>query len=269
MARKKTRRNSKPTQTENAGTKKRVSPKSAEAESKISWQRRVLKTLPLMLLALLITFIISRSGRLNEWQTISLDTQMRLDMPDEESDVVVVDITQQDFEQIFAGQTRPLNPDALQRVIAAIAKGQPCVIGVDIDTSFPQFANFKVSENMSNVVWSRETAEIPENINEKAVPLDVLGGQNPEYNKKSGIPFLIDDAKKVPRFYTRLIKTTEGDLPSFAWAIFKEGKSRNCANLNFPDLEETQDQFIIGYSRGKKGAGRTRITASNILKFSE
>ncbi len=269
MPQKKSRRNIKLRQSEDAGAKKRVSPKEAEAEPKISWQRRVLKTLPLMLLALLVTFISSRTGLINEWQTISLNTQMRLDMPDKESDVVIVDITQQDFEQIFAGQTRPLNPDALERVIAAIAKGQPCVVGIDIDTSFPQFKNFKVSEAMSNVVWARETAEIPENINEKAVLLDVLGGQNPEYNKKSGVPFLIDDSIKVPRLYTRLIKTTEGDLPSFAWAIFKEGKSRNCAGLNFPDLEETADQFIIGYSRGKKGAGRTRISASNVLKFSE
>ncbi len=268
MAQKNSRRNSKLKQTENAGAKKRVLPTDAEEKPKIFW-RRILKFVPLMLLALFVSFISSRAGIINEWQTISLDTQMRLAMPAEESDVVIVDITQPDFEQIFAGQTRPLNPDALQKVIDAITKGQPCVVGVDIDTSFPQFKNFAVSEQMSNVVWARETAGIPENINEKAVPLDVLGGQNPEYNKKSGIPFLIDDAKKVPRFYTRSIKTTEGDLPSFAWAVFKEGKSRNCANLKFPDLEETTDQFIISYSRGKKGAGRTRISAANILKFAE
>lgn len=269
MAQKKPRRHSKLRLSEDGEAKKRVSPQDAQAAPKISWWQRILKALPLMFLALLVTFVSGRTGLINEWQTTSLNTQMRLDMPDGESDVVIVDISQQDFEQVFAGQTRPLNPDALQQVIAAIAKGQPCVIGVDIDTSFPQFKNFSVSEEMSNVVWARETAEIPENINEKAVPLQVLGGQNPEYNKKSGIPFLIDDAKKIPRFYRRLIKTTEGDLPSFAWAVFKEGRSRGCGAVNFPDLEETADQFIIGYSRGKHGAGRTKISASNVLKFSE
>lgn len=269
MAQKRSRGNSKLKQSKDAGAKRRVLPKYAKENLKMSRQQRVIKTLPLILLALLVTFISSRTGLINELQMISLDTRMRLDTPAEESDVVIVDITQQDFEQIFAGQTRPLNPDALRRVIAAIAEGQPCVVGVDIDTSFSQFKKFKISENMSNVVWARETAEIPESIDEKAVPLDVLGGQNPEYNKKSGIPFLIDDAKKVPRFYTRLIKTTDGNLPSFAWAVFKEGKNRNCGGLNFPDLEETDDQFIISYSRGNKGAGRTKISASNILKFSE
>lgn len=270
MAQKKTRRNSKLRQSEDAAAKKRVLSKATvEATPKISWRQRVLKFLPLMLLALFITFVSSRTGLLNEWQTISLNTQMRLDLPAEESEVVIVDITQQDFDQVFAGQTNPLNPDALQRVVAAIAKGQPCVIGVDIDTSFSQFKNFKVSEEMSNVIWARETAEMPENIDKEAIPLDVLGGQNPEYNKKSGIPFLINDAKNIPRFYTRLIKTTEGESPSFAWAVFKEGKSRNCAGLNFPELEETEDRFVIGYSRGKEGAGRTKISASKVLEFSE
>jgi hypothetical protein len=267
MARKTSRQRSKPKQSKPAEAETSP-PLDAKAKPKISFWRRVLKALPLMILALLLTFVFSRTEAIKEWETISLDTQMRLDMPAKESDVVIVDITQQDFERVFEGKTRPLNPDALQRVIAAIAKGRPCVVGVDIDTSFKEFKDFKVDE-LSNVVWEREAEETPENVNQKPVPLDVLGGQNSALNTKSGLPLLIDDAKQVPRLYTRLIKTTRGDLPSFAWAVFKEGKSKNCVGLSFPDLKETTEPMIIGYSRGKEGAGRTRIFASDILKYSE
>lgn len=249
----------------------------AETKPKLSLWRRVLKAVPLTILALLLTFIFTHSELIKEWETISLDAQMRLDMPVEESDVVIVDITQQDFEQIFEGKTRPLDPNGLQRLIGAIVKGKPCVVGVDIDTSFQQFKeHFKVQDDWSNLVWARETKEIPEDVHQRPVPLDVLGGQSPALNDRSGLPLLIDDAKKVTRLYSRLIETTREDaaennkvdLPSFPWAVFKEGKNRNCAGIEFPDLEETTEPLNIGYSRGKEGAGRTKISASNILKFS-
>ena len=227
------------------------------------------KYLPLLVLALLMSFVSSRAGLISEWQTTSLNLQMRLDMPSEESSVVIVDITQEDFDEIFKGQTRPLNPDALHRVVSAVVKGNPCVVGVDIDTSFPQFKNFSLTDAMSNVVWSRETAQLPKDVNESVVPLDVLGGQNAAYNERSGIPFLIDDSKRIPRYYTHLIKTTEGDVPSFAWAVIKEGIRRNCEGIRFPAIVETPERYIIGYSRGSDGAGRTRVSASDILKFSE
>lgn len=227
------------------------------------------KYLPLLVLALFMSFISSRTGLISEWQTTSLNLQMRLDVPSEESSVVIIDITQRDFDDIFQGKTRPLNPTALQRVISAIAKGRPCVIGVDIDTSFPQFRDFAVSDEMANVVWARETAEMPADVTQAVVPLDVLGGQNPTYNEKSGIPFLIDDSKRIPRYYTHLIKTSEGNLPSFGWAVLKEGMNRNCEGITFPDIVETPERLIIGYSRGAEGEGRMRISASDILKFSE
>ncbi len=219
-----------------------------------------------MLLALIFTFIFNRAGLFAEMETTILDTQMKRDMPAKESDVVIVDITPEDFNQIFQGQTRPLNPVALQTLVEAIAEGQPCVVGVDIDTSFPQFKDFKVSDKLSNFVWSR-SAEIPDDVRQKPVPLNVLGGQNSALNEKSGLPITESDSKRVTRFYPRLVETTQGNLPSFAWAIFKEGKSRNCAGIKFPDLEETTGSLIIGYSRGAGGAGRARIPAGNILKL--
>lgn len=223
-----------------------------------------------MLLAGLFTVVLNRAGLLGQLETTFLDAQMRLDVPDEESQVVIIDITQNDFQGIFQGQTRPLNPEALRTLIDAVAKGQPCVIGVDIDTHFAQFKDFKVADGWPPVIWSREVAELPADVNQKPAPLDVLGGQNPALNEKSGIPLLIDDAgSKTTRRYVRLIETTLGKLPSFPWAVYKERQGRSCEGVTLPALEDSTDALLIRYSRGSEGVGRTRITASNVVRFAE
>ena len=223
-----------------------------------------------MLLAVLFTFVFNHTGLFTELETTFLDTQMRLHAPAAESDVVIVDITQEDFEDknTFNGETRPLNVNALQKLVAAISEGQPCVIGVDVDTSFDQFKDFQISNIPPPVVWSR-SAELSDDVTQKHVPLKVLGRQDSALIEKSGLP-ITKSEKGVARFYSRLIETTQGNLPSFAWAIFREGKNRTCAGIEFPDLKESTDPIIIGYSRGVNGAdggGRTRITAGNLLKL--
>lgn len=223
-----------------------------------------------MLLAGLFTLVLNRAGLLNQLETTFLDAQMRLDAPDVESQVVIVDINQDDFEHVFQGQTRPLNPDALRKLIDAVAKGRPCVIGVDIDTHFTQFKDFKVADEWPHVVWSREVAELPADVTQKPVPLDVLGGQDPALNERSGIPLLIDDAgTSTTRRYARMIETTAGRQPSFAWAVYRERQRSSCGGVKLPALEETTDPLLIRYSRGVEGVGRTKLTASKVISFAE
>lgn len=254
---------------------KRKKLKEAELETvetekpKKKFGRRILNALPLMILALIFTFAVNRAGLFVELENWFLDTQMKLAAPARDSQIVIIDITKQDFSQIFQSRSRPLDPAQMQKLIEAIADGEPCVIGVDIDTSFPEFKNFKVSPKLSNVVWEREPRAMPEDVDQKPEMLNVLGGQNPELNARSGVPFLIDDSKKVTRYYTRLIETTEGKMPSLAYAIFREAKNRNCEQIKFPDLEESDNPLIIGYARGTSGAGRARISAGSVLKFAE
>ena len=222
-----------------------------------------------MLLALLFTVVLNRTGLFKELETTVLDAQMKMDMPAEESNVVIVDITEEDFQELFKGQTRPLNPIALQRLIEAIAAAHPCVIGVDIDTSFDQFKDFNVSDKYKLVdfVWSRHS-EVSDDEEQKVVPSKVLGRQDPKLDEKSGLP-TVEEEKGVIRFYSRLTQTTQGVLPSFAWAVFKEAKSRKCEGINFPNLEETTEPLIISYSRGADGDGRARIPAAHVLRFAE
>ncbi len=262
MARKKSRRIPKTTQSKDGEVKTRVEPKSNSEKLKVTFWRRFVKALPLILLALLFTFILNRAGLFAELETAFLDIQMKMAMPDEESHIVIVEIGQEDFDGLFKGQRSPLNPPVLQQLLEAVADGGPCVVGVDIDTSFGQFEKFDV-DRLSNFVWSR-SAEL----NPAIVPLKVLGRNDPALDQRSGLPITKSD-KGVTRFYSRMIKTTEGELPSFAWAVFNEAKERKCPGITFPSLEETSEPLIVGFSRGADGIGRTKISAGHLMKLAE
>ena len=234
--------------------------KSSEA---LKW--RLLRAVPFVLIMLLFVFVFNRAGLLSKLETTVLDTQMRLDAPLEESPVVIVNINQQDFAELFKGQSRPLNPAQLQELITAVSKGKPCVIGVDIDTSFPQFKEsaFVIRSDWSNIVWSRETEEVPRSIDEKPVPLDILGGRT-DFKGNSGLALLIQDPSGVTRRYNRLIETSTGPLPSFAWAVFQE--SRKCSGIVFRELPKKVEgkPLLIKYSR-PEGVGRNIFAASHIV----
>lgn len=257
--------------------------------------RSFIKLLPLILLAMLFAFLFSRSDLITKLEKLTLVVQMHLNMPEENSNVVIVEITQQDFEEIFRGKTRPLNPEGLHRLINAVSKGEPCVIGVDIDTSFTEYQNFKIEPDWQNkIIWARTALGTARTDGQKPLALDVLGNQNLGLNKRAGLPYVIKDGEDhIVRRYERMIDTVEGKLPSLAWAIYKEGErlkkenpNQKCVGISFPALDENDPPRFIGYSRSFEGGsgelndaeedskviegiGRFKIPASHILNFAE
>ncbi len=256
MAQKKTRRSARP----KPEGRKRVkrAPKSP------TFRRRLVKSLPLVLLALLFTFVLNRAGLFGQLEKTFLDIQMRMSMPEDESNVVIVEIDEKDFADVFKGQRSPLNPPVLQQLAEAIARGEPCVVGVDVDTDFDQFRGLR-TDNLDNFVWARDFLADTE----KVVPRRVLGqDQKLSDGTLSGLPRTISE-NGVTRYYTRMVETTDGKMPSFGWSIFEEAKRRQCPGIRFPELDATDEMLSIGFSRGTAGVGRTRIPASHILKFDE
>lgn len=257
----------KPGKRKNKTRKKPVSGKKEKTDLKSNkgLLRRLLSGIPLLLLMLLFVFVFNRAGLLTKLETTVLDTQMRLDAPLEESPVAIININQKDFAEFFKGQSRPLNPSRLQELITAVSKGKPCVIGIDIDTSFPQFneKDFAIRNDWSDIVWVRETEDVPKSIDETPVVLDVLGGRA-DVKANSGLALLIEDPSGTTRSYKRLIETNRGQLPSFAWAIFQQ--SRNCTGIDFPNLPASVDTrpLLIKYSR-PEGVGRHIFAASHIV----
>ncbi len=267
------------TRTKKRRRSKARSPEESEARQRavcendngprITFGRRMVKTLPLVLLALLFTFVLNRAGLFAKIETLFLDVQMRMSAPEGESDVVIVEIDDKDFADVFHSQTTPLDLTAFQRVVDAIAGGEPCVVGVDLSTSFDQFRELK-TDHLENFVWARDFRVE----DEKILPLDVLGrepemaGQVPAAKILWGIPSTISETG-VTRFYTRLVDTEKGKMPSFAWSIFEKADERNCPGIKFPSLDANDQKLTIGFSRGPDGQGRIKVPSSHILKFAE
>jgi CHASE2 domain-containing sensor protein len=179
--------------------------------------------LPAIVLAITATYILSRLGTLHGLERLALDAEMAAS-PHPSISICLVEITDMDYDDIFGGRS-PLQPDKLHDLIGAIALSRPAVIGVDIDTSHPQFRNLKVEPNWPPVIWERDIT-MNDRIIEEGEPLDVLGGQDPRFNQSSGIPVLLDDPEdKVTRLYTRCVKTKSGSEPTLVYALARAYRS--------------------------------------------
>jgi CHASE2 domain-containing sensor protein len=189
---------------------------------------------------------------------------MRLNAPPAQSDVAIVDITDEDYKEIFGGRS-PLDPAKLQLLIDLIARGKPKVIGVDISTSAPQFKEVAIDKKWPQIIWERDPLKVPEYEDEMPEPVDVLGGKDPQLNADSGMPLMFDDAEDgVTRRYRRLIKTTDGLLPSFSWAIvnrFQTAKAKA--------LRASTDKYFIRYAGDRDGSHRYNLTASRLIELSK
>lgn len=121
-----------------------------------------------------------------EDMTAQLNPAKRLD------DVVVLDITADDLEKHFGRVHNPLNPKILHEIISKIASAAPAVIGVDIDTSHPIFAQFPKIDGNPPIVWARGAAADPDHPGQWTLD-KVLGGNDQGALSASGLAFLIDD----------------------------------------------------------------------------
>lgn len=237
--------------------------------------KRLMRAVPVILFLSLLMWLFGRLGVLHKLETVVMDAQMKLSLLPTESEVVIVDITTEDYKDksLFNGSS-PLNPQKLKELIDAIARGEPTVIGIDIDTSAPQFKNdFKVENWKPHIVWEREVAKLPENasikVKEKPEPLDVLGGSKDldPANNSTGVALLIDDEDNVTRRYRRLIPTTAGDLPSFPWAVITAFWKKD-EHEKLDKLQGSTDDLLIMYFGDRSGSHRLRLRASKVLELS-
>jgi CHASE2 domain-containing sensor protein len=239
---------------------------------RLNFGKRLLRALPVVGLLLILTWIFGHSGVLHKLETTVSDAEMRLNRPPIDSAVAIVNIGDEDYRNLFES-TSPLDPARLQRLIAEISKGEPSVIGVDIDTSSPRFATQLKLENWTpRIVWERELRKIPENVSghESLETLPILGGRkdiDPARNS-TGLPLLIDDAEdKVTRRYRRVIVTQDGILPSFPWAITEAYLQDKPADL--AKLQESSDDLLIRYSGNREGSHRLRLSATKLEELSK
>ena len=189
--------------------------------------KRILPAVGLAVLLTVVVFVLEAFGALRQLERVTYDIVAQLPLGNAKpSPVVLVLIEDQDY-QVWFNNSSPLVYDGknnqggnLKKLIDKIAGAKPAVIGVDIDTSDPRFANLYVEHTDVPIVWEQEIREgggrnVPVN---EAGEIPVLGGRTLPANS-TGVPFFPSDQDGVIRFYART-KAPEGTV-SLPWAILK------------------------------------------------
>lgn len=216
----------------------RRSPAKGKKES--LW-RRFVKELPIIGVAILLTFFFSSGGLLRKFETTALDVMMRLRHRRSFSEVAVVRITDEVYQNHFGGQS-PLDPAKLQGLIEAIALGRPKLIAVAIDTSAPAFKAMQIPLG-PQIVWARDG--VYSNIENRFRLFDVLGGREPQ--PPAGVVVLMKDDDGVVRRYTRLCRTDKGVVPSLPWAVVKQ-----LSDGRTKALKESDEELLVEYVRSNR-----------------
>jgi CHASE2 domain-containing sensor protein len=185
---------------------------------RLSGLRRLYRAIPGILLAIGVTYVLNRAGILHELERRVLDVQLTA-YPARSDKIALVLISDANYNRIFQGRS-PLAADKLHQLIKAITRSEPRVIGVDIDTSHPDFRDFTVDPVWPPVIWERDVGTADDLLEGEIEPLDVLGGRDVSLNRSSGLPVLFDDPDdKVVRLYSRCVMTRIGPIRSFASAV--------------------------------------------------
>jgi hypothetical protein len=238
----------------------RPSKRTLEIRRRNRNRRQLLGTIVLLLLATGFTLLLSRLSLFHRLESFSLNLEARLRSLPGESEVAMITISDEDYQNVFHGKS-PLDPSQLEYVINLIAVGKPKVIGVDIDTSDQQFKNFHLEEWWPPIVWQRELQSDP-NLT-VAPPLDVVGGKDPKLNENSGLAVLIDEGEdNLTIGYSRMITSSQGLLPSFPWAVVKKFPTKETNRL-----APSTDPVEILYTDDPEGTKRFTASVSRIIEL--
>lgn len=212
----------------------------------------------------------------------NLDAWILLHKPEPSREIVVVDITDDDYRGLFDSQS-PLAPPRVRTLIWAIAATYPKVVGIDLDTSEwdpseRQWLVDKVKIGQTGVpgavpvVWAlggyplddktTPDGDTAEN-REGRVTLDPINGGPGPYCW--AIPGIVSDQDGVVRSYMRSVADGTGRrLYGFATAIATVDSHGSAACLNPPAAPATLGQsHRIAFTGGRDAF--EHLTASVVL----
>jgi CHASE2 domain-containing sensor protein len=235
-----------------------------------------------------LMLILEYIGWINGIERYAWDSFVLFKHEGKSKDVVIVDITDDDYDAIF-GSTSPLDSSKLLKLIEAIQLGGPTVIAIDVDASGRGVKDIRWPE----AVWSRTARENDSDRSSLAlIPDPFLGGAFEEMRRadntvetlpRSGIcEFRLDEDGLVRRYFRSFLvfnpalhSSSAEHVDSFPWAIVKAyvenggGDAALRGRLSQLTRESsTSDHGVILSFAGHKERFR-RISATVVLQGAE
>jgi len=251
------------------------------------------RQVPVLVAFSLLTLALEHLGFLNAFESFALDSLVVLRGQKPPSNVFIVTIDDEDYQQVFKGKS-PLNTETLHRVLLAIAAGKPRVIGVDLESSDPSFAALE----WPPAVWARDG--FPENSegghghgSPEIVRLPILGGNFSETDHAhrivtkppSGLVLYPQDHDGVVRRYQRYFHSDRaeppseinGEVDSLPWAISKQyaqamraagsGPCAECDRIEALEKDAGADALVLNFAGEQYRF--SRLNVRNLLAASE
>jgi CHASE2 domain-containing sensor protein len=191
-----------------------------------SWRefrRHFLEAVPWILVLMVAVHFMEASGALKGFESAGLDTFLRFHPRKMSDRVVIVEITDQDYESqdLFQGKS-PLKSELLVDLVSSIQKYDPAVIAMDFDTRSKDWCHLN-SALLANVLPEKSNlprppviwAEIPANIEEPLHLTPVLGGMLLD-SRYVGVPRFPVDSDGLVRRYEEEFSVT-GSLQDCSW----------------------------------------------------
>ena len=177
----------------------------------------------------LATLLLEHLGWLDRFETTSLDAFNIFQQTDDPADVVMIGISDDDYQRTF-GAKSPLDCGHVKEILDAILAGKPRMVGVDLETASGDFSCLRLdqlSPDAPPIVWAQDAVRDPPNT--AFTPMPVLNGATRRPLDLAGIVQFPVDADGVIRRYARHLATTQGAAASFPWLVAKTACAKGCA----------------------------------------
>jgi CHASE2 domain-containing sensor protein len=218
----------------------------------------------IVILAALLSHTVRNTSFITRMEMLNLDSWVAFQLPPESSEIVIVAITDQEYQQKENfNSTSPLSARRVTDVICAIAKSGPKLIGVDVDTSgwsaidrenvYQSCPVRKLNARGPGVpiVWAIGGYEDEDKNQNRVVHLDSIQGIAPD--DCFAVVADIEDVDGVVRSYDSAVLSDNQMWPSFGPVIAdtQKGDEPACQVRRVgPDRKITRAR--INFRGGKK-----------------
>lgn len=181
--------------------------------------------------------------------------------PADSEQVIIVSIGDEDYTELFHAES-PLDVVQLDRIVKAILRFRPRVLGVDIDTSTMGFQRLAQPSGIP-IVWAEDVSRDLDG-NTLAIQKALGGASLPENNYSGHVLFPVDSDGKI-RFYERYWEINDEVYPFFAWRVFNQGDKGSAF------VADTRPRYVRFASdlTQKSSSYRQVIPAGQLLKLAE